>query len=108
MLDAVLPKEIETEIDDCIRSVMLEQLHCLDIRRISVNCTKTGLAKLDICTRNKFNMNGGFHRRAKVTKLYLPRKEDGRGLGSVENYVESTSVDTDSYEVNSEESLRRS
>lgn len=42
-------------------------------------------------------MNGGLHPRAEVAGLYLSRKENRRGLISIEDCVELAYVDIDSY-----------
>ena len=43
---------------------------------------------IDRKTRNLFTIYGGLHPKSDVDRLYIPRKEGGRGLISVENCVE--------------------
>lgn len=69
----------------------------LGYSRAFVDWTKSKLATLDIKTWKKFNMNEGFHARAGITKPYLPRKESGRALISVENFVKLAIGDIASY-----------
>jgi len=45
--------------------------------------TKQELLQMDIKTRKILTMNGIFHKKANVDRLYLKRNEGGRGLMSV-------------------------
>ena len=49
--------------------------------------TKKELKQMDIQTRKTLTMHGAFHRNSSVDRLYLKRKEGGRGLISVEDCV---------------------
>ena len=49
--------------------------------------TKAELSEMDVRTRKVLTMNGGFHRQGSVLRLYMKRKEGGRGLISVEECV---------------------
>jgi hypothetical protein len=49
--------------------------------------TKEELREMDVRTRKVLTMNGGFHRQGSVLRLYMKRKEGGRGLISVEECV---------------------
>ena len=60
---------------------------------------------LDRRTRKLMAMHGALHIKSNVDRLYLPRKEGGRGLISVEDTVEQAVVDLESYVKNSTESL---
>ena len=51
--------------------------------------TKQELRDMDIRTRKIMTMNGNLHPRGNVSRLYLPRKEGGRGLISCEECVEN-------------------
>ena len=42
--------------------------------------TKDELANLDRTTQKIMSMNGALHTKSNVARLYLPRKEGGRGL----------------------------
>ena len=48
---------------------------------------KEELANMDRKTRKIMTMNGCLHKRSNVARLYLPRKESGRGLIGVEECV---------------------
>ena len=49
--------------------------------------TKAELSEIDVRTRKVLTMNGGFHRQDSALRLYMKRKEGGRGLISVEECV---------------------
>ena len=67
-----------------------------------IEWTKQELRDLDRRTRKLLSMNGGFHSRDCVTRLYVPRKDGGRGLISVEDCVNQARI---SLEKSSEEEL---
>ena len=48
---------------------------------------KTELAAMDVKTRKTMTLNGAFHMRSSVDRLYLKRKDGGRGLISVTDCV---------------------
>ena len=52
-----------------------------------VNWTKSELAELDRKTRKLLTIHGALHPRSNVSCLYLPRREGGRGLISVEEAI---------------------
>ena len=63
-----------------------------------VNWTKEEVREMDRMTRKTMTMNGALHPRDSVCRLYIPRKEGGRGLiGTevtilgLENYVNESS-----------------
>ena len=47
-----------------------------------LDCIKEGLKSIDIKTRKLMPMNGSLHPRGNDSRLYLGRKEVGRGLVS--------------------------
>ncbi|MEM7264392.1 MAG: hypothetical protein AAF370_00395 [Pseudomonadota bacterium] len=49
--------------------------------------TKEELKDMDRKTRKILSLNRGFHVRSNVARLYLPRKEGGRGLQGIESSV---------------------
>ena len=49
--------------------------------------TKGELSKVDVQTRKMLTMHGAFHRKSNVDRLYLKRKDGGRGLISVYDCV---------------------
>ena len=61
------------------------------------------LQKMDTRTRKILSMNGAFHTRSSVDRLYIKRKEGGRGLMSVEECVRAEEAGLDEYVLASEE-----
>ena len=49
--------------------------------------TKRELAELDRKTRKLLIIHGALHPRSNVSRLYLPRREGGRGLISTEDAI---------------------
>ena len=64
---------------------------------------KEELKSIDIKTRKLMTMNGSLHPRGNVGRLYLARKEGGRGLISCEEYVNVEVQNLDKYLSQSEE-----
>ena len=52
------------------------------------SCRKSGLQAIGGNTRKLFIISGALHPKSDVDRLYIPRKEGGRGLISIENCVE--------------------
>ena len=52
-----------------------------------IEWTKKELKSIDVRVRKMMTMAGTFHQKGDVDRLYLPRKEGGRGLISVEDCV---------------------
>ena len=50
---------------------------------------KSELQAIDRKTRKLFTIYGALHPKSDVDRLYMPRKEGGRGLISIEDCVES-------------------
>ena len=57
-----------------------------------LNWTKKEISDLDITTRKIMNMAGAFHKAGDVDRLYVERKNGGRGLRSVEDVYEIRTV----------------
>ena len=57
-----------------------------------LNWTKKEISDLDIATRKIMNMAGAFHKAGDVDRLYVERKNGGRGLRSVEDVYEIRTV----------------
>ena len=53
-----------------------------------MNWTRSELKEIDRITRKIMTMNRDLHQRDSVCRLYLPRKEGGRGLIGVEDCVD--------------------
>ena len=67
------------------------------------DCTKEGIKELDGRTRKLMTMHNGFHPRRNVDRVYIPRKEGGRGLHSVEDTVNLAVLGLERYMGSSEE-----
>ena len=61
------------------------------------------LAKMDIRTRKILTMNGVHHKRSNVDRLYIKRKDGGRGLISVNECVRTEEANLRDYVLHSEE-----
>ena len=53
-----------------------------------VSQRKSELQAIDRKSRKLFTIYGAFHPKSDVDRLYIPRKEGGRGLISIEDCVE--------------------
>ena len=54
---------------------------------ITIDWKKSELAELDHQTRKLLTIHGTLHPRSNISCLYLPRREGGRGLVSVEDAI---------------------
>jgi len=63
------------------------------------------LRRLDIKTRKILTRNGAFHRNSSVGRLYIGRKEGGRGLIAVEDCVRQEELSLEEYVLRTEESM---
>ena len=54
-----------------------------------LHCTIREIENLDITTRKILNMIGNFNRNSDIDRLYLPRRNGGRGLKNVKTLYES-------------------
>ena len=70
-----------------------------------VNWTKSELAELDRRTRKLLTIHGALHPRSNVSRLYLPRREGGRGLISVEDAINIEERNINVYVCQSQERL---
>ena len=57
-----------------------------------VSWRKSELQAIDGKTRKLFTIYGALHPKSDVDRLYIPRKEGGRGLISIEDCVELTTI----------------
>lgn len=60
---------------------------------------------MDRRTRKLLTVNGGFHPRDCVKRLYVPRKEGGRGLISVEDCADQAGILLETFVQSSEEKI---
>ena len=51
-----------------------------------VTCRREDLKETDIGTRKLMTMHGVFHPKSSTARLYISRKEGGRGLHSIEKF----------------------
>ena len=70
-----------------------------------VTWRKSELQAIDRKTRKLFTIYGALHPKSDVDRLYIPRKEGGRGLISTEDCVESAITGLEVYIHGSEERL---
>ena len=68
-----------------------------------IDWTRKELRDMDVKTRKMMTLNGTLHPRANVSRLYLPRKDGGRGLIGCEDCVDSETKGLNEYVVNSNE-----
>ena len=57
-----------------------------------LNWTKKEICDIDIATRRILSYMGNLHHRADVNRLYVPRKQGGRGLTSIEDVYITTNI----------------
>ena len=62
-----------------------------------VDWTVDELVSMDRRTRNILAINGCMHTRSNIARQYLPRKEDGRGLISIDECVNKESKSLHGY-----------
>ena len=67
--------------------------------------TKEEKQQLDSRTRNLLTMHKGLHPKSNIGRLYIPRKEGGRGLLSVDDTINLEVIGLERYVNNSEERL---
>ena len=72
-----------------------------------IEWTEKELKAIDIRTRKIMTMAGVFHQKGDVDRLYLPRKDGGRGIISVEDCVKSEEKNLKVYVRNSKERLMK-
>ena len=70
-----------------------------------IEWTKEELKEMDRKTRKIISVNRGLHTRSNVSRLYIPRKEGGRGLIGVEECLRSEVISLNEYISNSTEAM---
>jgi len=70
-----------------------------------IDWTEKDLKRMDVKTRKTLSMAGAFHTRGSSHRLYIKRKEGGKGLISVEDCVKMEKANLRSYVSDSEEWL---
>ena len=59
-----------------------------------LDCTICEIENLDITTRKILNMTGNFNRNSDIDRLYLPRRNGGRGLKNVKTLYDFRIIST--------------
>ena len=74
-----------------IRAINTWAISVADTLLIGIHYLETGRVKRDGCreTRKTMTMNGALHPRADTSRLYISRKDGGRGLISAEDCITS-------------------
>ena len=70
-----------------------------------ISRAKCELQAIDRKTRKLFTVYGGLHPKPEVDRLYIPRKDEGRGLIAIEDYIELAVRGLEVYFQGSEERL---
>ena len=72
-----------------------------------IDWNRKELRDMDVRTRKLMTLNGALHPRGNVGRLYLPRKNGGRGLIGCEDCVDSETKGLSEYVMKSEEWMLR-
>lgn len=67
--------------------------------------TRAELSQMDVKTRKILTINGVFHKKSSVDRVYMKRNEGGRGLMSVEDCVRAEELNLEKYTKNCLERL---
>ena len=80
-------KILETKLNggNVIKGINTWAIPVLRYSAAFLNWTKAELQEMDRRTRKLLTMHNGLHPRSNVDRLYVPRREGGRGLMSVED-----------------------
>ena len=70
-----------------------------------ISWKKCQLPPIDRKTRKLFTIYGGLHPKSDVDRLYIPRKDGGRGVRAIEDCVKVAVTGLDVYVPESEERL---
>ena len=70
---------------------------CGEVSAGIIEWTKGELKAMDVKTRKLLTVYGVFNRKSRVGRLHLKRKEGGRGLISVSEFVESEKKNLSEY-----------
>ena len=88
-----------------VRGVNTWALSLIRYSAAFVSWRKSKLQAIDRKTRKLFTMYGALHPKSDVDRLYIPRKEGGRGLISIKDCLELAIRDLEVYVHGSEERL---
>ena len=89
-----LKKVLKTKLNggDLVSGVNTYAVSLLRYLAAFVSWRKNELQAIDRKTRKLFTIYGALHPKSNVDRLYIPRKEGGRGLISAEDCVELAKV----------------
>ena len=102
-----LRKVLKSKLNDgnLVRGVNTCTVSLLRYSAAFVSWRKSDLQAIDRKTRKLFTIYGALHPKSDVDRLYIPRKEGGRGLISIEDCVELSIWGLKVYVHESEEGL---
>ena len=102
-----LSKVLKSRVNggNLVRGVNTWAVSILRYSAAFVSWRKNELQAIDRKTRKLFTIYGALHPKSDVDRLYIPRKEGGRGLISIEDCVELAIRDLEVFVHRSEESL---
>ena len=85
-----LSKVLKSKLNggNLVRGVNTWTVSLIRYSALFVSWRKSELQAIDRKTRTLFAMYGALHPKSDVDRLYIPRKEGGRGLISIEDCVE--------------------
>ena len=100
-------KILETKLNggNVIKGINTWAIPVLRYSAAFLNWTKAELQEMDRRTRKLLTMHNGLHPRSNVDRLYIPRREGGRGLMSVEDTVNLATIGLKRYVKESKEKL---
>ena len=100
-------KILETKLsgENVIKGINTLAISLLRYSAAFLDWTKEELKQLDRRTRKLLKMHKGLHPKSNVNRLYISRKEGGRGLLNVEDTVHLAIIGLLKYDGNSEEQL---
>ena len=97
--------ETKLNVGNVIKGINTWAIPALRYSAAFLNWTKAELQEMDRRTRKLLTMHNGLHPRSNVDRLYIPRREGGRGLMSVEDIVNLATIGLKRYVKESKEKL---
>ena len=100
-------KLLETKLNgqNIINAINTRAIPLLRYSAAFLGWTKEEIQQLDRKTRKLLTMHGVLHPKSNVDRLYIPRKEGGRGLLNVEDVINLPVIGLERYVCNSTERL---
>ena len=102
-----LKKILKTELNgkNLIDAMNAYAVPALSYGFAALDWSITELQEIDTNTRNLLKLNHAMHKQSNVERLYLPRKDGGRGLQNVTNLYKKCIINTVHYLHNSSEPM---